>query len=204
MIDTTLKLLFAVSTLCAGANASTVFNFDKDSLGTASGFTDTSNGLSATFSSAADPGGFVVYSSFFETLTGNVLGDPGPAGADNLALNVSFSGFLSAVTLNFATSDFGAPSSLTLSAYQNGKLVGSNSSKGQFLPGFTFPEGEIAFSGAAFNKIVISSQATDFAVDNITVSPTPEPAAFYLTALGLLALGIPSLRSKIGQTPDSN
>jgi hypothetical protein len=34
-------------------------------------FTDTVNSLSATFSSSADPGGFVVYQSMFETLTGS-------------------------------------------------------------------------------------------------------------------------------------
>jgi len=45
-------------------------------------------------------------------------------------------------------------------------LVGSNTLPGQFLAGFTFPEGEIAFDGATFNRIVISSTAPDFAVDN--------------------------------------
>ncbi|MGA7412103.1 MAG: hypothetical protein WBW33_16630 [Bryobacteraceae bacterium] len=199
IFNKSLCVVLAAAALSAAANASTVFKFDGDTLGTSTTFTDTVNGLSATFSSTADPGGFVVYQSMFETLTGNVLGDPGPAGQDNLALSVNFSQNLSAVVLDFATSDFITPSPLTLTAYENSTLVGSNTLPGQFLPGFTFPEGEIAFDGAIFNQIVISSTATDFAVDNINVIPAtaaPEPATCALLGAGLLALGIPAVRRK--------
>jgi len=192
-----LRFLLAASSLCAAASASTIFNFDGDSLGTSTKFTDTVNGLSATFSSDADPGGFVVYTSIFQTLTGNVLGDPGPAGASNLALTVGFSQNLSALTLNFATDDFGSPSPFTLAAYENATLVGSTTSAGNFLSGFTFPEGEIAFAGNAFNRVVISSTATDFAVDNINViTAAPEPAEFGLIGTALLAVGVPALRRR--------
>jgi hypothetical protein len=192
-----IKMIFAAAAVCATANASsTVFTFDQDNLGTATNFTDTVNGLSATFSSTADPGGFVIYQGMFETLTGNVLGDPGPAGQDGLALSVNFNKNLGAVSLNFATSDFQSPSPLTLTAYENGKLVGSASSTGQFPNGFNFPEGQISFNGGVFNQLSISSTATDFAVDNLAVSQAPEPAVAALFALGILGLGIPSLRSK--------
>lgn len=192
-----LQLVFAACATGAAANASVVlFNFDGDSLGTATSFTDTVNGLSATFSSNGDPGGFAVYSSMFETLTGNVLGDPGPAGQDNLTLNVDFSSELNAVELDFATSDFVTPSPLTLSAYQGSLLVGSTTTSGMFLGGFTFPEGEVAFDGASFNRVSISSAATDFAVDNITVSTAPEPAPLASLALGLLFLVLGSRRRK--------
>jgi len=182
--------------LCAAANASIVFNFDGDSLGASTTFTDTVDGLSATFSSSADPGGFVVYPTMFETLTGNVLGDPGPAFADNLALDVGFSENLSAIELDFATSDFITPSPFTVTAYENSALVGSTTSTGQFLSGFNFPEGEIAFAGAAFNQVVISSAATDFAVDNINVNPTPEPGTLTSIGAGLLLLVIGSVRRR--------
>ena len=66
-------LVLPLALVCAAANASTVFNFDGDNLGTSTTFTDTVDGLSATFSSSADPGGFVIYPSIFETLIGNVL-----------------------------------------------------------------------------------------------------------------------------------
>lgn len=139
------KLILPALLVCGFARADAIFNFDNDAIGTATGFTDTVNGISATFSSSADPGGFVIYQSMFETLTGNVLGDPGPAFQDNLSLTINFSQGLSAVTLDFATSDFITPSPFTITAYENGLSVGSATSTGQFLNGFTFPEGEIAF-----------------------------------------------------------
>jgi hypothetical protein len=132
----------------------------------------------------------------FDTLTGNVLGDPGPAFADNLALGVTFSHDLSAITLDFATADFVTPSPFTLTAYENSTLVGFSTVTGQFPSGFSFPEGEISFNGT-FNNIVLSSTATDFAVDNLDVIPTtstPEPrsislllAALFLPCAALLA-----------------
>ena len=202
-----LQLLFAASILGTTANASVVvFNFDGDNLGTTTIFTDTDplTGISATFSSTADPGGFVVYPSMFQTLTGNVLGDPGPAGQNNLTLDVNFSTELSAITLNFATSDFAAPSPLTLQAYQNSILVGSATLPGMFLSGFPFPEGEIAFSGAGFNRVAISSTATDFAVDNITVATAPEPGPLSSFAVGLICLALGARRRKSRSSAASN
>jgi hypothetical protein len=191
-----LQLLFAASAMGATANASSIFTFDNDNLGTSTTFTDTVNGVSATFSSAADPGGFVVYASMFETLTGNVLGDPGPAGQNNLPLDVAFSGELNAIELDFATADFNTPSPLTLTAYQGTQMVGSTTTSGMFLPGFLFPEGEIAFDGADFNNVVISSTSMDFAVDNIAVNAVPEPGPLSLVVLGFSLLVIGSLRNK--------
>ena len=193
ILSNSIKLLLSTFLVCAAANADSVFNFDTDNAGTATTFTDTNNGLSATFSSSADPGGFVIYqTNFFETLTGNVLGDPGPIGMDNLALDVSFSQQLSALTLDFATTDFNTPSPFTLTAYENSTPVGSNTLTGQFLPGFLFPEGEIAFSGAQFNSVVISSTATDFAVDNLTavVATVPEPKTLVLVGASLMIAGL--------------
>jgi hypothetical protein len=191
-----IKLLAPLVLLCAAANADVIFNFDSDTLGTSTSFEDTVDGLSATFSSSADPGGFVLYPTMFDTLTGNVLGDPGPAFADNLALGVTFSHDLSAITLDFATADFVTPSPFTLTAYENSTLVGFSTVTGQFPSGFSFPEGEISFNGT-FNNIVLSSTATDFAVDNLDVIPTtstPEPrsislllAALFLPCAALLA-----------------
>lgn len=191
--------LIAASILSAAtARATTVFNFDNDSLGTATGFTDTVGGLAATFASNDDPGGFVVYQSQFETLTGNVLGDPGPAGQNGLALTVAFSQTLGAVSLDFATADFSTPSPFTLDAYQNGTLVGSATQTGQFLSGAIFPEGEIAFGGSNFNEITLSSTAMDFAVDNIAVSgtATPEPVSLALVAAAFTLFGVPAIWRK--------
>ena len=138
----------------------------------------------------------MVYSSIFDTLTGNVLGDPGPAGLDNLSLDVAFSSELSAVAIDFATSDFSVASPLTITAYQNSQLVGSSLATGNFINGFSFPEGQIAFNGAQFNNIVISSTATDFAVDNIAATVAPEPGLLPLLALGFAAIAFSSLRAR--------
>ena len=186
---TTFRLILPVALCCAAADASTVvdFNFDSDTLGTTTTFTDTVDGLSATFSSAADRGGFVVFPTMFETLTGNVLGNPGPAFAFDIPLDVSFSGNLSAITLDFATGDFNTPSPFSIAAYENTTLVGSSTSTGQFLPGFAFPEGEITFDGGTFNNVVISTPSPNFAVDNIHVLATaPEPGTLTMLAAGLL------------------
>ena len=192
----TCKLLFAACAIGAAANASTIFNFDGDSLGTSTTFTDTVGGLSATFSSPGAPGGFVIYPTIFDTLTGNVLGDPGPAGLDDLSLTVAFSQDLSAVSLDFATSDFNAASPLTLTAYQNAQMIGSIQAMGTVPDGFFFPEGQIAFSSGAFNRIVISTTAPDFAVDNIAAIATPEPALFPLLGLGLAVIAFCSWRAR--------
>lgn len=195
------RFLLSIAVFCAAANAAEVFNFDNDNLGTSTTFTDTVNGLSATFASAVDPGGFVIYGAdgMFETLTGNVLGDPGPApGSNGINLSITFNQNLSAVLLDFSTADFGSPSPLTITAYENSTEVGWATSTGMVLPGFTFPEGEIALSGETFNNIVVSSAAPDFAVDNLDVATAtaPEPAVSGLFGLGLLALGVPAVYRK--------
>lgn len=196
----TLQILVPMLLAGTAAHASDVvdFNFDNDAPGTSTTFTDNIGSLSATFSSSADPGGFVVYPSIFETLTGNVLGDPGPAFANGLSLDINFNEELSAITLDFATADFNTPSPFTITAYQNSTPVGSDTSTGQFLGGFTFPEGEIAFDGGPFNNVVISSPSPDFAVDNIYVATAtaPEPGTLTMLTAGLLLSGIGVMRRK--------
>jgi hypothetical protein len=191
------SFLLPMALLCVAANADTVFNFDSDAPGTLTTFTDTVNGVSATFSSLADPGGFVIFPSMFETLTGNVLGDPGTSVVStNIALNVDFSQNLGSIALDFATADFGTPSPLTLTAYENSTLVGSATSTGTFLAGFEFPEGIISFNGGTFNNVVLISTAPDFAVDNIAVTPTPEPKSLSLLTVGLLLAAIIFVRRR--------
>ena len=189
----TAAALFALT--ANSARASTIFSFDNDTVGTSTQFTDTVNGLSATFTSSGDPGGFTIAPSIFQALTGNVLGDPGPAFLPNLTLTASFNTDLSAVDLLFATSDFVTASPFTLAAYEGNRLVGSTTATGAFQG--TFPEGEIAFSGAAFNTIVLSSTATDFAIDDVQVSATPEPATAGMYLLtGLALAGVSRFRGR--------
>ncbi len=113
-----------------------------------------------------------------------------------LELDIAFSSNLDAVALDFATSDFITPSPLTITAYENSQQVGFSQSVGSFISGFDFPEGEIAFEGATFNRIVVSSSAVDFAIDNLAVAATPEPAVLPLLALGLVGIAIGSRRAR--------
>ncbi len=178
---------------CVAMQAASTFNFDNDAVGTNTQFADTSNGISATFLSSADPGGFSIQPSIFQALTGNVLGDPGSSGMQGLTLEIDFNTNLSALSLVFATADFGPASPFTLTAYEGIVEDGSASSTGVVPNGFTFPEGEIAFTGL-FNRVILSSPAPDFAIDNIAAVAAPEPSAALLLGLGLLSLGLLPLR----------
>ncbi len=193
----TLRLLLA-AVLGLTAHASVImFDFDADAIDTSTQFSDTAGGLSATFSSPGDPGGFVVQPTMFQALNGNVLGDPGPAGLSNIPLTIDFSSDLSAIDLVFATADFGTPSPFTLTAYSGGTQVGSTSATGTVPAGFTFPEGELAFVGPAFDRVVLSTTAPDFAIDEVAAVTTPEPAAIWFAGLGLIAFAAAGLARRV-------
>jgi hypothetical protein len=170
------------------ANADSVFNFDEDPIDRGTEFSDTSNGISATFSSPGDPGGFGVQQSLFSNLTGNVLIDPGPAGLDRMSLTIRFSSLVQSVDLNFAVNTTN-PVPLTLTAFSGDATVGTIAASGT-LPSADSQakEGHISFHEASFNSITLASDANDFAVDNITVaevSSAPEPASFWFLGLAM-------------------
>ncbi|MBS1857036.1 MAG: PEP-CTERM sorting domain-containing protein [Acidobacteria bacterium] len=181
---------FALMAVATGtASAGTIlFTFDTDSTSTATTFTDTASGLSATFSSPADPGGFTIFPSFFASLTGNILlqdGSPVP-------LTIDFSDPLSSLTLLFATATLD-PVSFQLIAYNSGTEVGTVSAVGGTPPGTVYPEGSISFSGVSFDRVVLSTPSSSvFAIDNVsaTVGQVPEPASFLLIGLGLASVAI--------------
>lgn len=178
--------LFAVSSPALRADAT--FNFETNTVGTTTPFTDTNNGVSATFSSSSDPGGFLVIGvSTFDTLTGKVLID-NPS--TNRTLAIQFSSLQSAISLDFATDSPGGVL-FDLDAFDGGTQVGSVTAIGSIPLGFTFPEGIISFSGAEFDSVVLSAPtAPAFAIDNVTVTGVPEPTSLPVSvlALGVLAL----------------
>jgi len=185
-------LLLAVFFATVGiARADSLFTFDTDTVGTATAFSNTVNGITATFSSTSDPGGFEVFGPLgFVTITGNFLGQ-GPAAPDGLPLDISFSTNLQSISLNFGLDDTG---SLTLTAYEGLTPVGTVTVAGSIPPGISVPEGFLMFDGATFNSVVISSTtASDslFGVGNIDVSSAvtmPEPGTLALLAVGLFGL----------------
>lgn len=90
------------------------FNFNSDPVGSdfygpSTTFSNTSNGLTATFSSPAFPGGFAValVPFFAPPFSGNILYDPGRQPVSNIALDIAFSSNLTSISMDFATDGTG-------------------------------------------------------------------------------------------------
>lgn len=167
------------------AAAAPIFTFDAVPPFTATPFSDTSDGVTAAFSSP--DGGFFVSPTFFSTLPGNVLFD---ADFAPRTLDVTFDTVAGAVALLFALNDQTATAQLTIQAFLGGiggSLVGSVSGMGTVPLGGFFPEGSLAFSGGIFDAIRITSTALDFAVDDIALTAVPEPTTLVLLGAGLTA-----------------
>jgi hypothetical protein len=178
--------------------AAILFDFEDQAVDAQTPLTITSGGLSAAFAgpSAVDPGAFAVgfnisngpFAAPYRTLTGAFL-TVGPAfGATGSPLTITFSAPLSAISLLFALDDPAHATSLTLTT----DAGGTTSSTGALSADFRYPEGTLAFSGAAFTTVTLSSSAIDFQVDDVratlqATASVPEPASFAMLGAGLAA-----------------
>ena len=179
------RIVLALILLFVGlgrAKAVSTYTFEDVALNTSTPFSVTENGVTASFSSPADPGAFTITTSFWAPpISGNVLFDPGPSGASSIPLNVSFSQPLASISMDFATDGSGP---FNLSAFLGSTFVGTATAAGIIPPGFGFPQGNISFGTATFDKVVLSSPNTPFfAVDNINVTPIPEPSSLALISI---------------------
>ena len=184
------KCVFALAILLFFSStalfADTLFISGSVPPGTTTPFSETDNGLTATFSSPADPGGFIIAPSFF-SFGPQILVDPGPANASNIALDISFSWAQTSISMNFGLD--GAPGEFELDAYLHGALVGTASAMGVIPNGYQYPEGTISFSGTAFDSLVLTSPTTPyFGIANIDI-PLPEPSSLMLLATALAGAG---------------
>jgi hypothetical protein len=191
----TLVLIPGLATLLHAGDV--VFDFDNPAPSSSTTpLSVTVNGLTATFTSSPDAGGFMVLNQagFFSSLTGNFLIDSAPE-----TLTISFSSPQASISLDFATGDDNA---LNLSASLLGSPVGTQSATGTIPAGFDLPEGVLTFSGGTFDTVVLSSATPSFAIDNIDVndglsSPAPEPGSLLLCGGALAALSFLRRRRRV-------
>jgi hypothetical protein len=177
------------------AQASTVFINGEVTSATSTPFTDTVNGITASFSGSSDPGAFDTSST-----TGTVSWGPEMVvtNSTDSVLTILFSQVLSSVTLDFGTENFtSTPDALNLAASLGGSSAGTSNATGGSDP-VAFFEGSLTFNSGNFDKIVLSSDSPIFAVGNITVaadsSAVPEPSSAILLGGGLLLVLLGGVR----------
>jgi hypothetical protein len=161
--------------------ADALFDFETNAPNTVTPFTDSVNGLSATFGGSTR---VCDSQSFFKSLSGQILiqnfcgssSDSGP-------VTISFSSPLSTISFDFAVA--GPDGTLSLSAFLGGTPVGGNNFGTTLPSGFFNGEGVANFSGT-FDSIELSSDLF-LAVDNVhaSTSPVPEPGFSLLVAAAI-------------------
>ncbi|MFZ0594449.1 MAG: PEP-CTERM sorting domain-containing protein [Bryobacteraceae bacterium] len=210
--------LLVVAGSASALRADSIFDFSTDTPvqypgtplptttppGTQTTFTNTNNGISATFSSLTAsgvnaPSGFIVqnYNTFVNFSGPNSLyeSDFVTPRFTNLVLDVNFSSVLSGSSLQFALNQVSPQggNSLTLTAFLNGTQVGTTTvlNSGTMA---TYLYGSLSFGNVDFNSIVLSSNTIEFAIDDLDVTPAapvsgvPEPAPTALIVLGVAGL----------------
>ncbi len=149
-------------------------------------FSQTSNGITAYFSSTPDPHAFSIqsYESTFYTLSqffGNYLWDNT---AVKNTLIIKFSHMITDITLTFATVEYHGvgnvdePSIIKITAYSNSTQltsIGSATAQGVFSSDF-YPQGILSYNGngKVFNQVAIelasqNGPTTEFFVDTVLV-----------------------------------
>jgi len=190
-------LVLLVSTTCS-VSANSIFITGGVPFGTATPFFETNNGITASFSSPADPGGFQTLATFF-SFGPEVVIDPGPAGASFISLDIFFSAPITFISMDFATNGSGP---LNLVALLGLGAVGATSVTGTIPAGFIFPEGIISFGGLVFDGVRLNSIADpNFAIGNVSVTPAavPEPSPSMLLAT-ILGVGLAVYSSRLART----
>jgi hypothetical protein len=184
----------------AVARADSIFNFDDLALGTQAPFTETNNGVTATFTTSL-PNTFDIETDPAGIGSGQRLIQIDTATADNVSLTVTFGGQqFQSVSLPFAilgTTAANPAPQLTLQALLNGTAIGSISAPTTTnLPDVDafYSTGSLSFSpGAAFDSLVLTASRNGFAIDDLSVSTSavsgvPEPASIALLMFGMAGM----------------
>ena len=152
-------------------NGTALFDFENIAPNTPLPFSDTVNGLTATFTGNAS---VCPVGGLFATLTGNAVVQEFCAAGDQTGpLGISFSEDLSSVSFDFATA--GAASTLTVQAFESGNLVSTSIFDTTVPAGYFSGEGLASVAGV-FDSLTLTS-ASLLAVDNINTPAVSEPAS---------------------------
>lgn len=177
--------------LCAAPSAAfaATFDFEAFDLLTATSFSDTQDGITAIFDSPQLPGAFIV-GPVVLLPDGNALSSPSASTVEDpgIPLEISFSAAIGSIAFDFTTSE---PGTFTLTAFMDdfeaGNAIG-NSTEPECCIGLGFGSGQLGFTGAGFNRVVLSTSANFFGIDNVVVTPVPVPPAAALFPAALLTL----------------
>jgi hypothetical protein len=178
---------------------SVLFDFDGGPLHAGTPLTQVAGSVTAQFTATG---------SGYSIQEANVLGFT-PAGFSGYVLypnsvfasdlTISFDQGLTDISLLYAPEEYATDSSATLriTAYLGSTLVGTNTATAD--PPGTWPTATLAFSSSQpFDRVVVHYDAPPptggdygpvFMVDDVAVSPIPEPASLAATGVGLALLG---------------
>lgn len=203
-ISTSFVCLLVITGSFSALKADSIFNFDDLQLGALTPLTETSNGVTATFS-AVDGGGNPVASAYDVETNPNGIGSgqrlirTDASVATNVPLNllISLSAPQQSVNFPFALlADATSGATLTLSAFLNGAPVGTASATSP-TPFTFYSTGSIAFdagAGNTFNSLLLDPSVLGMGIDDVSVSPNapvsgvPEPASTALMLFGLAGM----------------
>jgi MYXO-CTERM domain-containing protein len=205
--------------LASDAAAAVMFDFDTGTpshAGNTLPIDWTTDGLTASF--LVGSGGFSIQTigsmgsgTVLSLFSGQFLSSAANGPVD--VLDIKFSQPLSSLSFDFATDNHApneTPSDLQLTAYFSSSSVGSTTARGAFSdpdanPHNTLPMGTLSnySPGTPFDEIKLQIKAggtaPGFLIDNLSVTPVPEPATAAIAGLLLLGLA-PWLRRRQAQS----
>jgi len=168
-----------------------LFTFEGLVTGLTTPFTDTVDGLSATFSGSAS---VCDAAGLFANLTGNVLIQGLCVGPQSGMLSITFSSDITNLSLAFANQ--AGPGTLTVTAFENVTQVGTGILNSSVPPGRFNGEGLGGISGT-FNRVTLVG-STVLALDNVdaTAAGVPEPSAAAMILGGIALIGAMARRAR--------